>query len=171
MAAQPQPTRTYDFSGGTNAVADEVDTDLNTLYTVLQGGIGNTHIASDAAIDTSKLATGAAAAFTPSPTGFSGTPTVNCKHITIGKIVFAWVSITGTSNGAGLTFSLPAAALEARVYVGFQTTDNSVNNTTSGRINTAAGSATATAFVDCDSSTWTASGTKAIRGLFIYEKS
>ena len=37
MASQPQPTRTYDFSGGQNAVADDVDTDLNTLYTVLQG--------------------------------------------------------------------------------------------------------------------------------------
>lgn len=56
-SAQPQPTRTYDFTGGSNAVADQVDTDLNTLYTVLQGGVGNTHVADDASIAQSKIAT------------------------------------------------------------------------------------------------------------------
>ena len=57
-SAQPQPTRSYGpFTGGNSAVGTQVDTDLNTLYTVLQGGVGDTHIATNAAIQQAKLQT------------------------------------------------------------------------------------------------------------------
>ena len=48
-------TRTHDFVDGTVAEAEEVDTDFNTLYNEFNGSINNDNIASDAAIDGSKV--------------------------------------------------------------------------------------------------------------------
>lgn len=133
--AQAQPTRTYNFSGGTNAVADEVDTDLNTLYTVLQGGIGTTHIASDAAIDFSKLASAAWTSFTPTWTGLTlGNGTSAAKYQQIGKwVVFkgkltcgSTTNTTGTGNP--LISDLPVTAAAATDYGSAHITDSSAGN-------------------------------------------
>lgn len=126
MASQPQPTRTYDFSGGQNAVADDVDTDLNTLYTVLQGGIGNTHIASDAVIALSKLASDARTAYTPSllknDNSTSLTGTAVGRSTKIGRDVIVEISLTamGDPSGAAIYFTLPysAAVLSRNSVVG-----------------------------------------------------
>ena len=116
-SAQPSPTRTYDFSGGTNAVADQVDTELNTLFTVLQGGIGNVHIADDAAIAFSKLASSAWTTFTPTWAG--GTPaigngTLSGAYVKIGRIVIATYNLlagsTTTFGSGNYTLSLPLTA-------------------------------------------------------------
>lgn len=118
MSAQPQPTRTYDFTGGQPAVADAVDTDLNTLYTVLQGGVGNTHIAADAAIGFSKMAATAMTLFNPVWTGLTlGNGTSISYYQQIGK----WVLWKGrlicgsttntTGTGTPIYCTLPVAAL------------------------------------------------------------
>ena len=118
-SAQPQPTRTYDFAGGSNAVADDVDTDLNTLYTVLQGGVGNTHIADDAAIAFSKLEAVAWTTYTPTWTAETANPaigngTLTGKYEKIGrKIEFKIRLIFGSTTTAGTgswRFTLPVNA-------------------------------------------------------------
>lgn len=47
-------SRTYDFTAGTTAVADEVDTDLNTLYTLVNGNLDDDNLA-DSAVTTAKI--------------------------------------------------------------------------------------------------------------------
>lgn len=117
--AQSQPTRAYDFQSGTNAVADNVDTDLNTLYTVLQGGVGNTHIASDAAIDQNKLAT-TTLGYTAVTADFTTTTTssdVDVTNLTVTVTVpsggrrvkiTAWAESIRTSaaSGTGINWSI-----------------------------------------------------------------
>ena len=51
-------TRSYDFVNGTIANGDEVDTDLNKLYTELNGNIDDANIKPSAAIAGSKIASG-----------------------------------------------------------------------------------------------------------------
>lgn len=56
--AQPIPQRTYIFVANKAAVGDQVNKELDTLYSTLQGGLGDAHIASNAAISGSKIAPG-----------------------------------------------------------------------------------------------------------------
>lgn len=122
MAAQPQPTRTYDFTGGSNAVADQVDADLNTLYTVLQGGVGDTHIASDAAISWSKMASTAWTTYTPGLTNVTiGNGTINGAYMVHGKTVHltARLVLGSTSSVSGTVgINLPSGhtTLNGSVY-------------------------------------------------------
>lgn len=51
-------TRAYDFVNGTVADGDQVDTELNTLFTLVNGNIDNQNIKPAAGIDGSKLASG-----------------------------------------------------------------------------------------------------------------
>jgi hypothetical protein len=122
--AESQPTRTYDFTGGSNAVADAVDTDLNTLYTVLQGGLGNTHIAADAAIDWTKMASTAWTAFTPSwnnVTLGSGETNVG-RYFLMGKTLFVTADLTlgtGGSVSGTLSMDLPNSYTAANQSVNY----------------------------------------------------
>lgn len=52
----PIPERTYTFSSNTPAIADYVDHELDTVYGVLQGGLGDAHFATQANINGTKLA-------------------------------------------------------------------------------------------------------------------
>lgn len=54
----PQPSRQYIFTAGTVAVAAQVNTELNTVYAILQGAIGDAHIADQANIAGTKIASG-----------------------------------------------------------------------------------------------------------------
>lgn len=98
MSAQAQPTRTYDFTGGTNAVADNVDTDLNTLYTVLQGGVGDTHIASDAAINHGKILGGLRVSNRQDIAADS--------TVTDQRMCFGWTYINGDGSSAEKTVAI-----------------------------------------------------------------
>jgi len=116
--AESQPTRTYDFVGNSNAVADEVDTEFNTLYTVLQGGIGDTHIAADAAVQFSKLQAAAWDTWIPAYTAsasmtFTSVTTNVARYIKIGRIITYVIQATGTVGGTpdvSLIYTLPVAA-------------------------------------------------------------
>jgi len=99
-SAVSQPTRQYDFQAGQNAVGDNVDTDLNTLYTVLQGSVGNTHIADDAAVAQNKLAT--------TTLGYA-------------EITSAFSSATGNNDtdvtGLSVTVTVPSGGRRVRIKV------------------------------------------------------
>ena len=49
-------SRSYDFANGTTADADQVDTELNAIYSEFNGNIDNANIKAGAAIAESKIA-------------------------------------------------------------------------------------------------------------------
>lgn len=121
------------------------------------------------AIAFSKLAATAWSSFTPSTTGFSGTPTESGRYIQFGKLVVGVYAVTGTSNATTLTFTLPVAAQANDRYIGIAITDNSAATTTTGYFSFAAGSTTCTVKKDLADNAFTGSGTKAASGFFFYE--
>lgn len=54
--AQQRPEKPYTFQAGKAAVGDQVNKVVDVLYSLLQGGIADTHIADNANINGSKLA-------------------------------------------------------------------------------------------------------------------
>lgn len=61
---------------------------------------------------------GAWTVFSSTITGFSGTPTQVITYITIGKLMFVSVSISGTSNTTSFSFTIPSNALSSKLYIG-----------------------------------------------------
>lgn len=102
-----------------------------------------------------------------SGTGFDPrTVDVLVFNIEAGK-VSCWVDIEGTSNATTLTFTGPAPAQRASVTTLAQAIDSGVSSV--GRIDTAAGSSTISAYKNAAADAWTASGSKAALGYFWYE--
>lgn len=77
---QPSPTRRYTFIGGGNAVADQVENELNTVYTVLQGGVADVHVADGANINGAKIADGS----------ISPTKLLGAAFVPVGSIIDWW---------------------------------------------------------------------------------
>ena len=84
----------------------------------------------------------------------------------IGKIVFVWIAIYGTSNSTGVTFSLPSTPTTGSLtYIPIFIQDNGASLT--GRLDIL-GSATFTAYANLSGGGWTASGTKGLWAMFQY---
>lgn len=113
---QPSPLRQYTFTANTPAVASQVNTELNTLYSVLQGGVGSVHLADNAGILFSQLGVSTATIDTPvwTTTGTApaiGNGTLTGQHLSWGGLIFGNISFnpgTTTTYGTGtFRFSLP----------------------------------------------------------------
>lgn len=124
----------------------------------------------DGIITTANMEEEAWTAYTPSTTGFSGTPTTtDYRYQSLGKRVDAYISISGTSNATTLTFALPVASKTA-INAWMIVVDNSTVQTTPGQVTVPAGSSTATVNkVAGTAGGWTNSGTKAVYGTLVYE--
>lgn len=122
------------------------------------------------AITADKIADEAWSTFTPTPLGFSGSPTVTtARYIEAGKKIDGYVDFSGTSNTTTVQFTLPAAVKnDTRIMV--KVTDNSAEQTGPGYIDVAAGSATANVYKTLATGAWTAGGSKRIQGPFSYER-
>ena len=103
--------------------------------------------------------------YTTTLTGFSGTPTQAMTYVVIGKILILDISISGTSNATGFTFTLPFAALDKRSYF-IGKTDGGVSNTL-GHAQTVATSTTVNCYSNTTIGTWTALGTKGLTGTIV----
>lgn len=101
--------------------------------------------------------------------GWAATPTGNIMVKKIGKTVFVSYTITGTSNNATTTFTLPytSNATYGPVYVA-RSIDNGATAVPA-YASIAANSATASVRADLAGNVHTASGTKTIHGQFFYE--
>jgi hypothetical protein len=103
--------------------------------------------------------------------GWSGTPSpFILRYKLVGRFCQVWINISGTSNSATTSLTLPYAAktltsISQRQGIG--TMDNSV--WTYGIIAPASGGSTFTAYLNHGLTTWTNSGTKTIIGSFWYE--
>lgn len=142
---------------------------------VTSGTIAAAGIASNA-VTYPKLSTDSTWAwttFTPSPTGYTGSVTINLARYTqIGKTVIVHLSFTGTSNATTCTFTLPVSAKSTNTTGGGLTTvtDNSSVQTSPGLVVLASSSTTATCYKTQARGAFTNSGTKAVSIMsFVYE--
>ena len=101
--------------------------------------------------------------------GFSDYSTKLLRYTKIGKLVFVVFSITGTSDLVTTTLTVPFTnTSNPPVNVVMHSRDDGLWGW--GRINLAASSATVLLFYGVGSgNTWTASGTKSVRGEFFYK--
>lgn len=106
--------------------------------------------------------------FTPTVTGFSGTPTATCYYMRLGDLVFVTYDISGTSNLTTFTFTCPITAGGTSAYqsVIAYTVDNGVVQGNKGRSRMTSGSALTTLYYGTGA--WTASGAKRAIGEFWY---
>jgi hypothetical protein len=141
------------------------------LFTVpAADGTANAPLITDGAGNLSFLP-GAWSTWTPTYTGFSGTPTTNiARYKQIGKTVFVDLDMSGTSNATGFAFTLPVTggALGITFAVGRAVDNSAYSAQVYGAVGS--GGATSGAFVIGDNgSGWTNSGTKGVRCSFFYE--
>lgn len=122
-------------------------------------------------ISTSAIRQEAWTDFTPSPSGFSGSPTVNyARYRRIGNLVYVKISVTGTSNSASTSFTLPVAAETTQnLPACLRVVDNGTVSNNPGLADLTAGSTTCNIYRDHTGNTWTTSGTKTFEGTLIYE--
>lgn len=180
--AHVSPTQ---VSPGDEISAASVNTPINQIASQINGNLDDTNISgisgskvAAASLPPAALATdaggGAWTAWTPSLSGWSGTPTVTARYKKIGKTVHCVISVAGTSNSATTTITLPStSANDTRVFsnndngslecIGVALVSANSNVLTSRRGQSGTTGEVWTA--------WAASGTKNIKGLCItYEE-
>lgn len=175
-------TRTYGSSTanpvatGSTILAAHVNTDLDTVYSAINGNIDDANIKSGAAIAISKTTLGnytAPLTWTPGFTGFSVNPsTTYARYSQIGKYVIltAEFGIDGTSNANTLTITgVPVASLRDVSFSLMGAADNG-NFINTGYATILAGTTTISCKKDHTGTVWTTSGQKS-PGLFyvVYE--
>lgn len=98
--------------------------------------------------------------------GWSTFTTKSVKYKKVGKIVFVWYVLEGTSNSTTTSFALPYVPSVESVHVA----GRAQNNTTAiaGPYGVASTAGTVSFFLN-NAGAWTASGTKKISGHFIYQ--
>lgn len=138
------------------------------------------HIADDtilkAHLDTASGELGGAwTQYTATNTGLASTSVNVTRYYRIGKTIILWFDIAGTSNSTSWSFTLPVnAKAVTSAFVGtvpWTVSDNGVSQTTPGRVYIDVNNTPSVATVEKTQTGtgWTASGTKAIRGILIYE--
>ncbi|GAC1502298.1 MAG: hypothetical protein NVS1B10_07010 [Candidatus Saccharimonadales bacterium] len=175
----PSPTRSYTFSPNTPAVSDYVNHELDTIYGVLQGSVGNVHIADQAGILGTKIAAGSIPAaqvkaepwtsFTSTLVGWSGSPTQFIHYITVGKTCTIYFNMTGTSNSTTTSFTIPAYPLYSQNLASCRVTDSGIIQATPGLCILTAGVITVNCFLKMDGTGFSNTGTKTLEGVLVYE--
>lgn len=111
--------------------------------------------------------------WTPSPTGYTGSPTVFARFTVLGRLCTAYIDVTGTSNATTLTFTLPIAVgagqTDGPILLISFLKDNTVTLNAPGRVALPGSGSTATCSKDMSGTAWSASGTKQILTEFAYE--
>lgn len=112
--------------------------------------------------------------WTPTAVGWSSTSVAQYRWSQVGKIVTAFVEVTGTSNSTSTTLTLPVTARTTLAhYEGLYglATDNGGSPSTAPRwtIDTGSNPNLVQFFTSTGGSGWTASGAKTIRATLIYE--
>lgn len=139
--------------------------DLNGNFNGLAAG---TELLSGS-ITASKLASEAWSDFTPTPLGFSGSPTVSTARYRLrSKDVAGYVDFSGTSNTTTMKFSLPVAPKnDTRIIM--KVSDAGSEQTGPGYIDASASTTVVSVYKTLASGGWSTTGTKRIQGSFMYE--
>jgi hypothetical protein len=110
---------------------------------------------------------------TSTVTGWAATPTKYIYYKTVGKLIFCWFRILGTSDAATCSFTLPynnnaLAGNEAMFSVPYAI-DNSILQHDGSYCTVAGNSSTVNIFRDYQQTAWTTSGSKQVWGTCFYE--
>lgn len=168
-------TATRDLQVG--AAGTPLSTYHKTAHDNIELEIASISTALNAPLDISKTALGtytAWAAWTPTLSGWSGTPTTTARWTQIGKLVTVEIAVSGTSNATNCVFTLPVAPafgglLNIAVPIA-RAADNGTYVTTGGPfIDLISGSTTANCYKDATGTTWTNANSKTILAIFSYE--
>lgn len=180
---QPVPVRQYPAVDGQPAVGDYYNTDQNTLFACLQGGLGVAHFATNAGLTGNLFASNTipfsallATAWTDysstiTVTGFTGALTTKIAlSQQIGKTIITQINLSGTSNAVSVTFTVNIPALANQTIFPFKVSDNGVALNTFGYGDLVSTSGIVTCFTSPNGGAWTNSGLKQIQGTFIYQE-
>lgn len=120
-------------------------------------------------ITAAKLAAEAWSDFTPTPLGYSGTPTVNsARYRQRSKDVVGYIDFTGTSNTSTVKFNLPVLAKnDTRVMV--KVIDAGAEQSSPGYIDIPKSTTVVSVYKTLATGGWSTTGTKRIQGSFMYE--
>lgn len=110
--------------------------------------------------------------FASGATGFSSLPTDLSYYTVMGKFCMVNLLIAGTSNAAGVNFTinLPVGTAVKQFDAVVRITDNGSALTTPGLVESGAGATTAGVYKDMAATgTFTAANTKGVQGQFMYQ--
>lgn len=103
-------------------------------------------------------------------TGWSSFTSKVLYYKKIGKLMFVWWDLRGTSNATTVTFTLPFTAANTVSHrICADTTDNGTRTTTGGEGVLPGNTATLQVYKDMSQATWTNSGTKETMGMIFYQ--
>lgn len=108
---------------------------------------------------------------TSTVTGWSSTTTKSIYYKRLGKTVFVYFAISGTSNATSVSFTLPFNNNSNIALHGIYRAQDNGAAFAAAYLTMAAGSGTVTLYKDAAGSVWTASGTKVVYGHFVYQTS
>lgn len=155
--------------------ADDPSRDMsnwNAIRNVVNGNLDTTNLSATAAITAAQTVFGtytAPVTYTATLSGFSSLTTQETYYCVVGKRVDVLFRLIGTSNGAGITMSLPTgSALIAIESASCRTTDNGAAQTSPGLIEASAAATSVSIYKTLLGDGFTTSGAKAAIGQFVY---
>jgi hypothetical protein len=103
--------------------------------------------------------------------GWSAFTTKKIYYKKIGKFVFVWFQIDGTSNNSTASFTLPYTSANTgyEIYGSCRGYNNGADQTAPGMLHMDPNSATVNCYKDWTSAGFTASGRKIVIGQFVYQ--
>lgn len=165
-----------------DAVAGHTTSNTGTVYgvAITAGVISSNSAIGDGTILPKSLQTGTGSSWvtttiTPTKVGWVSTTKNIWQYLQMGKMVWMYFDVSGTSNSTSTSVTLPVAARSFSAANDFEGTyglasDN--GSTTAGprwNIDLSGSATTCNFFTTYGGGAWTASGTKQIRGYIIYE--
>lgn len=112
--------------------------------------------------------------WTPTLTGWSGTPIVTARYSVHGSTVHFVISVVGTSNSASALITLPTGLTAANIHVNHEWNGacqiaTSTNQAAAGRWRIANNGSIIYVYKDWDDGTWATTGAKAVKLSGFYE--
>lgn len=158
-----QSTQKFWFDGGNDTYIYEASANLVNL--TVGGSLSCTFVAGD--VYTVAFTDYSA---TTTVTGWASFTTKLVYYKVIGKLVWVWYNLSGTSNATSASFTLPLAASNTvTIQLNGYTTDNGTDTTGGGLISLTKNTATVNLYKDMASANWTNSGTKQAYGQLFYQ--
>ncbi len=131
-------------------------------------GIGTGAITPDKLISGGSATWVATTDSAPSYTGWSSVTTRISRSMKVGNLVYWYFVIDGTSNSTAATITMPYASGYQMFIGGIRVANNGSFSNSPGLVGLAAGSSTASFYVDHSQNVFTAANAKVVQGQIFY---